>query len=132
MFPLHVTKNNATQYDPAQLLLGRDSILNTRQEGNWQLKKKRKQDLINKRKQEKNRNQKEHTYNKRDKVLLKKYRVNNAEPKYIPYTITAVRNNCTVRARKSEETGIFNICKITPYKEYMLFYYDILHECTQL
>ena len=45
--------------------------MNTRHEANWQLTKKRKQDLIDKGNQQENQNQKEYTYNNGDKVLLK-------------------------------------------------------------
>ena len=41
---VHITM----QHTPAQLVFGRDSILNTRHEANWQIIKKCKQDLINK------------------------------------------------------------------------------------
>ena len=71
MFALLATVHTTTQYTTAQFVFGRDSILNTRHEANWQLIKKRKQDFINKGNQRENRNQKEHTYNKGDKVLLK-------------------------------------------------------------
>ena len=71
MFALRATVHTTTQYTRAQLVFGRDSILNTRYEANWHLMKKRKQDLINKGNQQENRNQKEHMYNKGDKVLLK-------------------------------------------------------------
>ena len=48
MLALHATVQTTTQYTPAPLVYRRDSILNTRHEANWQLIKKRKQDLINK------------------------------------------------------------------------------------
>ena len=60
-----------TQYTPAQFVFGKDLILNTRHKANWQLIKKRKQDLVNNGNQQENCNQKEHMYNKGDKVLLK-------------------------------------------------------------
>ena len=46
------------------------SIFNTRHEANWHLIEKLKQDSINKGNQRTNRNWKEQTYNKEDKVLL--------------------------------------------------------------
>ena len=48
MFPLHATVHTTTQHTPAQLVFGRDSILNTHHDANWQLIQKHKQDLINK------------------------------------------------------------------------------------
>ena len=48
MFALRATVHTTTQYTPAQLVFGCDSILNTRHEADWQLIKTRKQNLINK------------------------------------------------------------------------------------
>ena len=56
MFALRPMVHIATQYTPAQLVFGQDSILNTRHKANWHIIKKRKQDLINKRNQQINRN----------------------------------------------------------------------------
>ena len=57
-------------------------------------------------------------YNKGDKVLLKNaWKTEISQNAYLePYTITAVRNNGTVRAHKGEITDTFNIRNITPYK----------------
>ena len=43
-----------------------------------------------------------------------------------PYTITAIRNNGTVRECKCKITDAFNICNITPYKKYMLLHYGVV------
>ena len=56
MFALRATVHTTTRHTPAQLVFGRDSILNTRHEVNWKLIKKRKQALMSKRNQRKNRN----------------------------------------------------------------------------
>ena len=48
MFALRATVHTMMQYTQAQLVFGRDSVLNTRHEANWQLLKKHKQDIINK------------------------------------------------------------------------------------
>ena len=55
MFALRAMVHITTQYTPAQLVHGQDSILNTRHEANWQLIKKHREDLINE-----NCNQREH------------------------------------------------------------------------
>ena len=119
MFTLRATAHTTTQYTPAQLVIGRDSILSSRHEANWQLIKKHEQDLINKGNQQDNRNRKEHTYNKGGKVLLKNaWKTKFNQDAYLgPYTITAVRNNGTVRARKGKIRDTFNIRSITLYKE---------------
>ena len=64
MFVLRAMVYTTTQLTLAQLVFGRDSILNIRNEANWQSIKKCKQDLINKGNQQENLNKKEHTYNK--------------------------------------------------------------------
>ena len=104
MFALCAMVHPVTQYTPAQFVFGRDTILNTRHETNWQLIKKCKQDLIHEENQRENRNQKEHMYNKRDKVLPENaWKTKFNQDAYLePYTITAVRNNGTVRARKGK------------------------------
>ena len=119
IFALRATVHTTTQYIPAQLVFGRDSILNTRHKANWQLIKKCKQDFNKKGNQQEIRNRKEHTYNKGDKVLFKNASKNkfNQDAYLGPYTIIAVRNNGTVRARKGKITDTFNICNITLYKE---------------
>ena len=119
MFALRAIIHTTTQYTPAQLVFGRDSILNTCHEANWQLIKKRKKDLINKGNHQEYCNKKEHTHNKGDKVLLKNvWKTKFNRDAYLgPYTITAIRNNGTERACKSKAINTFNICNITLYKE---------------
>ena len=119
MFTLQATSHTTTENTPAQLVFRRDSILNTCHKANWQLIKKCKQYLINKGNQQENGNQKEYTYNKGDKVLLQNTWKNefNQDAHLGPYTITAVRNNGTMRARKGKTTDTFNIRNISPYKE---------------
>ena len=54
MFALRATVHTTSQYTPAQLVFGRDSILNVRHEANWKIIKERKQKLINKGNERKN------------------------------------------------------------------------------
>ena len=70
MSALRVMVHATTQHTTAQLVFRRELILNTRHEANWKLIEIRKQDIINKENQRENRNRKEHTYNKGEKVLL--------------------------------------------------------------
>ena len=125
MFTLRATVHTTMQHTPAQLVFGQDSILNTRHKADWQLVKKRKQDEINKGNQRKNLNQKEHMCNTGDKVLLENtWKTKFNQDAYLgPYTITAVRNNDTVRTCKRIIIDTFNICNITLFKIQMLFHY---------
>ena len=45
MFAIRATVHTTTQHSPAQLVFGRDSILNTRHEADWQLIESRQQTL---------------------------------------------------------------------------------------
>ena len=119
MFALRATVHTTTRFTPTQLVFGRDAILNTRHEANWQIIKDRKQRLINRGNERENKNRKDHTYQVGDKVLLKnewKTKFNQDAYKG-PYMITAVRNNGTVRARKGRVTDTYNLRNIIPYKE---------------
>ena len=119
MFALRVTVHTTTQYTPAQLIFGRDSIINRRHEIDWETIRKQKQNLINKGNERENRNRKNHTYKQGDKVLLKNaWKTKFSQDAYIgPYVITAIRNNGTVRDRKGRVTDTFNIRNLTLYKE---------------
>ena len=60
-----------------------------------------------------------HVFHIGDKVLLKnawKTKFNQDVYKG-PYTVTEVRNNGTVRARRSNVTDTHNLCNIIPFKE---------------
>ena len=119
MFALRATVHTTTQHTPAQLVFGRDSIMNTRHEANWQLIKTRKQNLIDKGNARENRKRTEHVYKPGDLVLLKNaWNTKYNNQAYIgPYTITTVNtNNGTVNARKGKVTDTYNIRNITPYR----------------
>ena len=104
---------------PAQLIFGRDSIINQRHDVGWETIRKRKQDLINKGNERKNRNQINHTYKLGDKVLLKNMWKTkfNQDACIDSYVIIAVRNSGTVRACKGRVMDTFNIQYLAPYKE---------------
>ena len=119
MFTLRASAHTTTQYTSAQLTFGRDSIINWRHDVDWEIIRKRKQDLIHKRNERENRNQINQAYILGDKVFLKnKWKTKFNLYTYLgPYIITAVRNNGTVRARKDGVTDTFHIQNLTPYKE---------------
>ena len=119
MFALRATVHTTSQYTPAQLVFGRDSILNVKHEANWKIIKERKQKLINKGNERENKNRIAHKYKVGDKVLLKNaWKTKFNQDAYIgPYTITTVRNNGTIRARKGRVTDTYNLRNIIPFKE---------------
>ena len=119
MFALRATVHTTTQHTPAQLVFGRDSVLNVQHEANWQLIKERKQKLINRGNTQENKSRLDHVYKIGDKVLLKNaWKTKFNQDSYLgPYTITAVRDNGTVRARHGIVTDTYNLRNITPYRE---------------
>ena len=119
MFALRATVHTTTQHTPAQLVFGRDSVLNVQHEANWQLIKERKQKLINRGNIQENKSRLDHVYKIGDKVLLKNaWKTKFNQDSYLgPYTITAVRDNGTVRARHGIVTDTYNLRNITPYRE---------------
>ena len=58
-------------------------------------------------------------YHTGDKVLLKNVlKTKLSQDAYIgPHTVTEVRNNGTVHARKGNVTDTYNLRNITPFKE---------------
>ena len=56
MFALRATVHTNMQYTPAQLIFGRNSIINRSHIVDWEMTRKRKQDLINKGNKRENRN----------------------------------------------------------------------------
>ena len=93
--------------------------MNRHHNGDWEAVKKRKQDLINKGNKCENKKCRTHTYQTRDKVLLRNaWKTKFNQNSYLSLcVITAVRDNGTVRACKGRITDTFNICNLTLYKE---------------
>ena len=119
MFALRATYHTTLQASPAQLVFGRDAILNTRFEADWHLIKQRKQRLINENNKRENRHRIPHTYNVGDKIL---YHVPQASKfgknEYNgPYDVLEVFTNGTVRVRMGPTIEVVNIRNIRPYLE---------------
>ena len=119
MFAIRATYHTTTQATPAQLVFGRDAIMNTVFQANWKYIKDRKQALIKKNNQRENSKRIPHAYTVGEKVLLDK---GDAKTKFDvkyegPYEIVEVKNNGTVRMCQGAVTDTVNICIITPYRE---------------
>ena len=76
MFALRPAVHTTTQNTPAQLIFGRDSIINQQNDVDWEVIRKRKQNLINKGNRGENCNQINHAYKLRRQGLTEK-RVEN-------------------------------------------------------
>ena len=71
MFAIRATYHTTTQAMPAQLVFGRDAILNTRFIANWKLIRQRKQKLIGKNNKQENAKRIPYDYQVGDMVLRK-------------------------------------------------------------
>ncbi|HEY9299078.1 MAG TPA: integrase zinc binding domain-containing protein, partial [Phormidium sp.] len=120
MFALRATYHTTLKATPAQLVFGRDAIMNTIFDANWNLIKENKQKLINKNNARENASRIPHKYNVNDKVLyigkptLSKYGEN---PWQGPYDIVKVNDNGTVQLKRGVVIKTINIRQIKPYKE---------------
>ena len=101
-------------------MFGRDAILSTAFEANWQLIKERKQKIINKNNAQENARRIPHTYKPGDKVMcvgkptLAKY---GSDPWDGPHEIIQVNDNGTVCLKKGSVIETVNIRKIKSYKK---------------
>ena len=82
-FAIRSTIHTTTQKTPAQLVFGRDMILNIQHIADWQHIKERKQALINKNNARENRTRHSHKYKQGDKILLRRGTENKYE---VPYS----------------------------------------------
>jgi hypothetical protein len=119
MFAVRATFHTTLQATPAQLVFGRDAIMNTKFEADWHYIKTNKQKIIKTNNKKENNSRLRHEYKVNDDVLceskpnLAKYSQTIWDG---PYTIVKVNDNGTVRLRKGIITETINIRKIKPYK----------------
>eukprot|EP00957_Ditylum_brightwellii_P183317 13963549-Ditylum_brightwellii.AAC.1 len=97
MFGMRATIHSTSRATPAQLVLGRDAMLNVQHEANWAYIKERRGKISSKNNTIENKTCKKHEYNVNDKVLLKtqanlKYGTNAYTG---PFKIVQVNNNGT-------------------------------------
>ena len=115
-FAVRSTFHTTLRKSPGQLVYGRDMILNIKHVANWELIRKRKQDLIDKNNMRENANRIPYIYKEGDKVLLKRGTENKYETPYLgPFDILKVNDNGTVRLKMGAITDTVNIRRITPY-----------------
>ena len=118
MFAMRSTVHTTTKSTPAQLVFGRDSILNIQHQADWRMIQKRKQNLINKNNMRENLKRKVYQYLPGQQVLVaadtsgRKFGVN---PYKGPYIIETVNNNGTVALRRGAVLQVYNIRDIKPY-----------------
>ena len=126
MFAIRSTYHTTLQATPMQLVYGRDAILNIKFDANWNMIRKRKQDIIKKNNKQENSKRIKHTYKPGDKVLFSEIQTNKygQDPWSGPHTIQQVNNrNGTVVLKKGKVIDSVNIRLIKPYIEWILTMY---------
>ena len=123
-FGIRATVHTTTRATPAQLVFGRDMILNIRHEANWNYIRQRKQLLIDKNNAKENARRKPYKYKVGEQILLTvgdntKYGSDKYEG---PHTIVKVNDNGTVQIwkgnnKKGAVYQTYNIRQIYPYKD---------------
>jgi hypothetical protein len=120
MFALRSTYHTTTQATAAQLVFGRDAILNVQFEADWHLIRARKQAEIARNNKRENARRIPHTYAVGDKVLKNadidksKFGTNPWEG---PFTVTKINDNGTVRLKTGCITDTINIRQLKLYRE---------------
>ena len=119
MFATRETYHTTLQATPAQLVFGRDAILNVQFEANWNFIKENKQRLIHLNILRKNSKRIASKYKQGDKVLFKnrKQAKYGQDPYSGPYTIVHVNDNGTVKLKMGVVTDTVNIRLIKPYHD---------------
>lgn len=119
MFAVRATYHTTLKATPSQLIFGRDAILNTKFEANWQMIRQQKQKRINKNNIAENAKRKPYTYSLGQRVMIlqdssRKFGTNAYKG---PYEITTINPNGTVRLRIGAVQQTYNIRNIHPYYE---------------
>jgi hypothetical protein len=115
-FAVRSTFHTTLRNTPGQLVFGRDMIFNSKHEANWELIRKRKRKLIEKKNEAEHAKRIPHTYNIEDKVLIRRGTEKKYEAPYEgPYTIKKVNDNGTVRLKVKDVEDTYNIRQLTLY-----------------
>src|SRR5512145_1201594 len=122
-FAMRATVHTTNRASPAQLLFGRDAMLNVNFEANWQYIKEQKQKLICQNNKQENAKRVPHVYNVGDQVLVQQdpNQKHGADRYKGPYSISHVYDNGTVRLTQNTPAGgvvfqTWNVRNLTPYK----------------
>ena len=117
-FAVRSTISTTTQSTPAQLVFGRDMMLNIKHMANWEFIKNRKQQRINSNNKRENSKRIPYEYKIGDKVLIRKGSENKYETPFTgPFSILMVNDNGTVKLQKGAVTDSVNIRRLTPYNK---------------
>ncbi len=129
-FAMRSTVHTTTRATAAQLVFGRDAMLNVKFEADWQFIKNRKETLIRKNNERENKKRKVHDYSVGDRVLiLQDPNRKHGDDRYQEAIIVKINDNGTVMLKQSTFTAsgrrrrkgaiyqTWNIRNITPCKD---------------
>ena len=115
------TVHTTTRATAAQLVFGRDAILNINFQADWEYIKERKRHRILQNNRKENSSRIAHTYRVGDEVMVKldPNRKFGSDQYAGPYAVTKVNDNGTVQLKKAAQSGgavyqTWNIRNITP------------------
>ena len=119
MFAIRSTYHTTLQATPAQLVFGRDAILNVQYKANWTYIKERKQKLINENNRRENAKRQPYSYEVGDKILIRDAQKHKfgRDPYAGPYVICRINDNGTIQYQKGVTRDTVNIRNVHPYHE---------------
>ena len=120
MFAMRATYHTTLKATPAQLVFGRDAIMNISFQADWNAIKENKQRMMQYNNLRENRKRIPHKYNVGDQVLM---HIPDNKPKFGqdpfegPFRVVQVYDNGTIRIRKKRVEDTVSIRLVKPYKE---------------
>ena len=116
MFAVRATYHTTLQASPMQLVFGRDAILNIKHVADCEHIQQHKQLRINQNNMRENMRRNNHQYKIGDKILVKRKKNSKHELEFmVPFPITQINDNGTVRFQKGIINDVVNICRIKPF-----------------
>jgi transposase InsO family protein len=117
MFAIRATFHTTLKATPAQLVFGRDSIVNTKFTPDWNAIKQQKQERILENNRRENAKRKAHEYKVGDLVLYKDAQTHKygRDAYNGPFDVIKVNKNGTIRIKMDTVSDVVNIRHIKPY-----------------
>ena len=116
MFAVRAAYHTTLKESPIQLVLFRDAILNIKHVANWEHIQQHKQEQINRNNRRENMRCNNHQYKVSDKILVKGKKNSKHEIEFmVPFLITQINDNVTVRFQKGMINDATNIRIIKPF-----------------
>ena len=119
MFAVRTTVHTTLQATPAQLVFGRDAIMNIPFEADWKIIQLRKQERIKKDNERENAKRLPYKYKVGQSVLVSADALDkfSTTPYQGPYKILKVNNNGTLQIQMGAITDTVNIRRVHPYRQ---------------